>query len=225
MTQMGMILGTAAYMSPEQAKGHPADKRSDIWSFGAVLHEMLSGRRTFKGDDIADTLAAVLRQDVDWTALPASTPSSVRYLVARCLERDVKKRLRDIGEARIVLDQPAGLVVQNPADSPSVSPPLPLWRLAITFVVGSMVGALAVGAAWYAQTFAGATPDSIPVHAARRANVPDGGRLRPLRGDVPGRHSDGLRGHASRRRQDPTQSRRAGHSCISDRCRSSRRNR
>ena len=110
MTQMGMILGTAAYMSPEQARGHPADKRSDIWSFGAVLHEMLSGQRTFKGDDIADTLAAVLRQDVDWNALPASTPAPVRHLVARCLERDVKRRLRDIGEARIVLDHPAGPV-------------------------------------------------------------------------------------------------------------------
>ena len=73
MTQMGMILGTAAYMSPEQARGRPADKRSDIWSFGAVLHEMLSGQRTFKGDDIADTLAAVLRHDVDWTVLPAAT--------------------------------------------------------------------------------------------------------------------------------------------------------
>ena len=105
MTQMGLILGTAAYMSPEQAKGRPADKRSDVWSFGAVLHEMLSGQRTFKGDDIADTLAAVLRQDVDWTALPAATPASVRTLLARCLERDVRQRLRDIGEARIVLDQ------------------------------------------------------------------------------------------------------------------------
>src|SRR5687768_10053264 len=70
MTQMGMILGTATYMSPEQAKGRHADKRSDVWSFGAVLYEMLSGQRAFKGDDIADTLAAVLRQDIDWTALP-----------------------------------------------------------------------------------------------------------------------------------------------------------
>ena len=79
MTEMGVILGTAAYMSPEQAKGRQADKRSDVWAFGAVLYEMLSGRRAFKGDDISDTLAAVLRQDVDWTALPASTPASVRH--------------------------------------------------------------------------------------------------------------------------------------------------
>ena len=90
MTQLGMILGTAAYMSPEQAKGRQADKRSDVWAFGAVLYEMLSGQRAFKGDDVADTLAAVLRQDIDWTALPASTPASVRRLLARCLDRDVE---------------------------------------------------------------------------------------------------------------------------------------
>ena len=117
MTAMGMILGTAAYMSPEQAKGRQADKRSDVWAFGAVLYEMLSGQRAFKGDDVSDTLAAVLRQDVDWTALPASTPAPVRRLIARCLDRDVKRRLRDIGEARIVLDDPATLTSANARDA------------------------------------------------------------------------------------------------------------
>jgi serine/threonine protein kinase len=107
MTQLGMILGTAAYMSPEQAKGRQADKRSDVWAFGAVLYEMLSGQRAFKGDDVSDTLAAILRQDIDWNALPASTPASVRRLMARCRDRDVRRRLRDIGEARIVMDDPA----------------------------------------------------------------------------------------------------------------------
>jgi serine/threonine protein kinase/Tol biopolymer transport system component len=118
MTRMGMILGTAAYMSPEQAKGRPADKRSDVWAFGVVLYEMLSGQRAFKGDDIADTLAAVLRQDIDWTPLPDSTPPSVRRLIARCLDRDVRRRLRDIGEARIVLDDPAAPVF---ADAPGAA--------------------------------------------------------------------------------------------------------
>ena len=117
MTQMGLILGTAAYMAPEQAKGRPTDKRSDIWSFGAVLHEMLSGQRTFKGDDIADTLAAVLRHDVDWSVLPAATPASVRHLLARCLERDVTRRLRDIGEARIQLEELMSGSVEQPASS------------------------------------------------------------------------------------------------------------
>ena len=107
MTQLGLILGTAAYMSPEQAKGRPADKRSDVWAFGAVLYEMLSGERAFLGDDVSDTLAAVLRQNIDLKALPSSTPDTIRRLITRCLERDVKQRLRDIGEARIVLSDPA----------------------------------------------------------------------------------------------------------------------
>ena len=131
-TQMGMILGTAAYMSPEQAKGRQADKRSDVWAFGAVLYEMMSGRRAFTGEDISDTLAAVLRQDVDWTALPASTPVSVRRLLARCLDRDVRQRLRDIGEARIVLADPAPHTIGDAKGGASVSPLVTRFR----FVLG-----------------------------------------------------------------------------------------
>ncbi len=102
-TQLGMILGTAAYMAPEQARGKSVDKRADIWAFGAVLYEMLSGARAFKGDEPVEALAAVLRQDVDWTALPPETPARIRRLLSRCLERDVKHRLRDIGEARVAI--------------------------------------------------------------------------------------------------------------------------
>ena len=104
LTQMGVILGTAAYLSPEQIKGRPADRRSDVWAFGVVLYELLSGRRAFSGDDVSDTLAAVLRQDVNLALLPPATPPAIRHLVSRCLDRDVKHRLRDIGEARIALD-------------------------------------------------------------------------------------------------------------------------
>src|SRR6202166_1561354 len=85
MTQAGMILGTAAYMSPEQAKGRPADRRSDIWAFGAVLYEMLSGRRAFSAEDVSDTLAAVLMKEPDWTALPATVPPTVIIVLRRCL--------------------------------------------------------------------------------------------------------------------------------------------
>jgi len=131
ITQTGMILGTAAYMSPEQAKGRTATRRSDVWAFGAVLYEMLSGQRPFKGDDVSDTLAAVLRQDVEWTALPASTPAAVRRLIARCLDRDVRRRLRDIGEARIVLDDPAALARADAGGVPTVAPLRPLWRRAM----------------------------------------------------------------------------------------------
>jgi len=103
MTDAGMILGTAAYMSPEQARGKPVDKRSDIWSFGVVLHEMLTGKRLFRGETVSDTLAAVLREDVDLRALPAETPAFVRRLLSRCLERDARNRLHDIADARIEL--------------------------------------------------------------------------------------------------------------------------
>ena len=98
-----MILGTAAYMSPEQARGRPVDKRTDIWAFGVVVVEMLTGRRLFSGETVSDTLAAVLRQDVDLRTLPAETPPAARRLLARCLEREPTLRLRDIGEARIAL--------------------------------------------------------------------------------------------------------------------------
>ena len=104
-TQLGVILGTAAYMSPEQARGMAVDKRADIWAFGVLFFEMLSGKRLFAGDTITDTLAAVLRADIDWSALPADTPPAVRRLLARCLERNPKNRLHDVADARIVIDE------------------------------------------------------------------------------------------------------------------------
>jgi eukaryotic-like serine/threonine-protein kinase len=105
LTSPHVLLGTAAYMSPEQARGQAADRRADIWAFGAVLMEMLTGHRLFQGDTISDTLASVLRSDPDWSQLPAGTPVRIRRLLQRCLERDPRRRLRDIGEARIVLEQ------------------------------------------------------------------------------------------------------------------------
>jgi Tol biopolymer transport system component/predicted Ser/Thr protein kinase len=106
MTAPGIILGTAAYMSPEQARGRPVDKRADIWAFGVVLYEMLSGRRAFPGDTITDVIAAVITREPDWSALPDGVPPRVRELLQRCLEKDPRLRLRDIGEARIVLGMP-----------------------------------------------------------------------------------------------------------------------
>jgi serine/threonine-protein kinase len=102
-TQAGVILGTAAYMSPEQARGTPVDKRADIWAFGVVLFEMLTGKRLFHGKTTSDTLAAVLRQEIDWSALPVDVPGRVRRLLPRCLEREPHLRLRDIGDARLDL--------------------------------------------------------------------------------------------------------------------------
>ncbi|HEU4333989.1 MAG TPA: LpqB family beta-propeller domain-containing protein, partial [Candidatus Eisenbacteria bacterium] len=102
-TQAGVILGTAAYMSPEQARGKPVDKRSDIWSFGCVLYEFLTGRQLFEGETVSDLIAKILQTEPDWGPLPASTPPRVRALLARCLTKDPRARLRDIGEARIAL--------------------------------------------------------------------------------------------------------------------------
>jgi eukaryotic-like serine/threonine-protein kinase len=104
-TGAGVILGTAPYMSPEQARGKAVDRRADIWSFGCVLFEMLTGQRLFEGETVSDTLAAVLKLEPDWDKLPAETPDSIRDLVRKCLIKDPKQRLRDIGDARIAIEE------------------------------------------------------------------------------------------------------------------------
>ena len=104
MTAMGTIIGTAAYMAPEQARGKTVDRSADIWAFGVVLYEMLSGTRPFKGADVSTTLASVIKDDVDWRTLPSDLPASVRRLLRRCLEKDPRKRLSAIGDARLELD-------------------------------------------------------------------------------------------------------------------------
>jgi eukaryotic-like serine/threonine-protein kinase len=106
LTQIGVLLGTAAYMAPEQAKGRPVDRRADIWAFGCVLYEMLTGRRAFGGEDVTDTIVAIASREPDWSALPAGTPQAVRELLRRCLDKDATERLRDIGEARVALARP-----------------------------------------------------------------------------------------------------------------------
>jgi serine/threonine protein kinase len=103
-TREGMILGTAAYMSPEQARGKPVDKRTDIWAFGCVLYETLTGRPAFAGETISDTIAVILDREPEWQALPAATPPSVRRLLQRCLDKDAPRRLHDIGDARVELE-------------------------------------------------------------------------------------------------------------------------
>jgi serine/threonine-protein kinase len=111
-THSGLIAGTAAYMSPEQARGKSVDKRTDIWAFGCVMYEMLSGRMAFEGATVSDTIAAVLEREPDWSTLPADTPRAVRRLVQRCLEKDPKQRLHDIGDARLEIEQ----IIQSPTD-------------------------------------------------------------------------------------------------------------
>ena len=139
-TEAGLLLGTAAYMAPEQARGKPVDKRADVWAFGAVLFEMLAGRKLFEGETITDVLAAVVRQEIDWTALPAATPPGIRRLLRRCLERDPKLRLRDIGEARIALGAPEEPAPTVPATTAGLS-----RRAAAGLVAGAAGGAFALG--------------------------------------------------------------------------------
>jgi serine/threonine protein kinase len=104
MTGAGVILGTSAYMAPEQAHGRNADRRADIWSFGVVFYEMLTGERAFKGESVSDTLASVLKLEPAWDRLPAATPAAIRHVIRRCLTKDPRQRLQAIGEARIAID-------------------------------------------------------------------------------------------------------------------------
>ena len=134
MTQAGAMLGTAAYMSPEQARGKATDKRSDIWAFGCVLFEMLAGRRAFDGETITDTIVAVLEKEPDWKALPRGTPPAIQAIVARCLQKDPARRLRDIADGRFEIEesatQPAPSRVEGASGSSFASWPRGLQRQA-----------------------------------------------------------------------------------------------
>ena len=145
MTQMGVLLGTAAYMAPEQARGQAVDRRADIWAFGVILFEMLSGKQAFAGDTISDVLASVLKNDLDWNALPKNLPLPVTSLLKRCLNPDRKTRLRDIGEARIAIDE----YLAHPTDSTKPAPQAPRRWQTVALVITSLalVGAL-VALAW-----------------------------------------------------------------------------
>jgi eukaryotic-like serine/threonine-protein kinase len=140
-TMAGVIMGTAAYMSPEQASGKPVDKRADIWSFGVVLWEMLTGKRLFDGETISHTLADVLRGPIDFDKLPGGTPQAVCGLLRRCMDRDVKNRLRDIGEARVVLENPDSASSGFPASS---APRRPFAWMALAALLLLALAALVV---------------------------------------------------------------------------------
>ena len=135
-TMQGLILGTAAYMSPEQAKGKAVDKRTDIWAFGAVLYELLTGKQAFHGEDITDILAAVVRAEPDWTALPTKIPPTIRTLLSRCLRKDRRQRISDATDVRIEIED----VIAAPKDSgatqpaPAFTSKLP-WAVAAAFAL------------------------------------------------------------------------------------------
>jgi serine/threonine protein kinase len=140
MTELGMILGTAAYMSPEQAKGRPVDERADIWAFGCMLFEMLTGQRAFAGADVTDTLANILKSEPGWSALPDTTPPSLRRLIRRCLSKDLAARLPDIRVARLEIDDAMSPDLDAgaaPSTSSATSARSTSWRLVALAVAGA----------------------------------------------------------------------------------------
>jgi serine/threonine protein kinase len=175
ITSSGVIVGTPAYMSPEQARGQGSDKRTDIWAFGCALYEMLSGRAAFRGATVTDTLVSILERDPDWTALPPATPSGLVRLIERCVDKDVKRRLRDIGDARAELD-----AVQTKAPPPDVTAGRPAWQRGW----GAGAGAAALAAVSVAVTLlvqhsfaGGATPtteDTSPAPDIVQATADEG---------------------------------------------------
>src|ERR1700739_1420255 len=144
-TMQGTILGTAAYMSPEQARGKACDKRTDIWAFGCVLYELLTGKQAFHGETTTEILAAVLRGEPDWQALPETTPSTVRALLRRCLQKDVNKRCRDAGDMRLEIEE--ALAAPATADFTAAAPTKgvrTLGRGAVILSVGALLSVAVV---------------------------------------------------------------------------------
>ena len=162
-TMAGMILGTASYMAPEQARGKPVDRRADIWAFGCVLYEMLSGKRLFRGETVSDILAGVLKTDPGWDDLPVETPPSIRRLLRRCLTRDPKDRLRDVADARLELEEAES---ESHADFAILAAPgaesTPAWkRLAPWAFAAAALGLAAVGFLWPVNEAAQAPAETV----------------------------------------------------------------
>ncbi len=179
-TRTGMILGTAAYMSPEQAKGKPLDKRTDIWSFGTLLFEMLTGRSAFGGEDVSETLAAILKDEPDLGALPADTPAAARRLLSRCLEKDPSLRLRDAGDARLeVLDGLAGADVGFDLPAATAGSPRLVPALVATAIVAAVLSGVAV---W---SLIGSSPNPASQPSRWIFEPPDGARFATLGGNGP----------------------------------------
>ena len=168
-TQMGMVIGTAAYMSPEQAKGKVADKRADIWAFGVVLLEMLTGHRVFSGETVSETLAAVMMKEPGWDRLPADLPSTLEDLLRRCVQKDPRQRVRDIGDVRLAMEGAFETTVSTPSE-PTVAPALQVWQRPVPALgVALLLVAIAGLAVWSVTR-----PGPLPADPVARFPVPLG---------------------------------------------------
>jgi serine/threonine-protein kinase len=172
MTAAGMLLGTAAYMAPEQARGRAVDRRADLWAFGCVLYEMLTGARAFGGDDVTETLANVLKSEVRLGTIPANVPARVRQVIIACLQKEVRQRLASAQDARLLLEG-----VFQPVAPLNVAAPalvMPVWRRMLPYVVGALAATLVVGLlAWRLAPAAAlsVTRFSIPIPEARSSGT------------------------------------------------------
>jgi eukaryotic-like serine/threonine-protein kinase len=151
MTGVGVLLGTAAYMSPEQARGKAVDRRTDIWAFGCVLYEMLAGKRAFGGETVSETLAEVMKTEPRWSALPSETPAALRNVVRRCLEKDPRQRMRDIGDVRLALEGAFETAAVRAGQGEAVVA-LPLWRRALPVVVAIVTVSVLTGVGVWSVT-------------------------------------------------------------------------
>jgi serine/threonine-protein kinase len=178
MTRAGLILGTAAYMSPEQARGKTADKRADIWAFGCVLYEMLSGRRAFGGDEVSDVLASVLAREPALEAIPDEVPARIRDIVAACLRKDPRQRLHDIADVRLAMDG-AFASGEKTGSSAYSEPAMTLWKLAVPWVLGIAMGVVATVLVWVPSR-----PGELGQRPLRRFVIHPTGRLSPNAGNL-----------------------------------------
>ena len=176
-TQMGVILGTAAYMSPEQARGKVVDKRADIWAFGAVLHEMLTGKRAFEGRDVSETLAGVIKSEPSWNRLPADLPAKLDNLLRRCLEKEPRERVRDIGDVRLAMKGAFETTVATPSAT-VVAQPSQFWQRPLAALSILVMAVLVTGlAAWI---FMRPTPPAPQPLAQFVLQTPPGGVVRSV---------------------------------------------
>src|SRR5436190_9836411 len=157
-TQAGMILGTAAYMAPEQARGRATDKRTDVWAFGCVLFELITGRKAFEGEDVTDIIAAVVRAEPDWNALPATTPDQIRTLLRRCLTKDRRQRIADVAVALYVMDDASARGASLPPGSPTSARGI---APGVAVAGGLALALAAVGATWLAMRPAADKPAPV----------------------------------------------------------------
>jgi eukaryotic-like serine/threonine-protein kinase len=173
-THAGILLGTAAYMSPEQARGKSVDRRADIWAFGCVLYEMLTGKCTFAGETVSDTLAAVIKEEPNWAQLPAGTPMRARVLLQRCLQKGPKQRLRDIGDARISLDE---VLAGAPEPSSCVAAPTSLARRALPWALcaAALAGFAALAFIHFGEKPSVGEPVRFQIPLPEKVLLPPGG--------------------------------------------------